>query len=517
MGSRVPRLAAPTAAESRLMPKTQLDARGMMELAVDIMRQSVSETRPDGKATPLVGALLWTPAGDVITAYRGELRDGDHAEFTLLERKCRDRKLDGCILLSTLEPCAPGARRHPKLGCAERIVLARIKEVWIGIEDPDPTVDRKGIKYLQDNGVKVHMFDREVQERIREVNRVFISQATVRAAAANKEKRTKEVTLSPLEKAFDQSLSEDLATDALAAYRKVAGIEEPIDSPAFRRRLAAKGLLKRDGNNWTPTGFGLLLFGKEPRKHMQQAGLLGTIHFADGREELRDFVGPQVLVPAQALEWLRDKLPDPIDRTEARRQSAGKALLELAREGIVNALVHRSYDITGAKCQLIVKPETIVVKSPGGPQPPITLEQMQSFTAPMLSRNPILHFVFSRMELAEERGLGLKSMKQRAQKAGLPLPVYTWEDPYLVLTIYRTAASVVRTLEPDVLARLNQDEQAAYRFLTTTVAATSAELRGALECDERKAQRLLKKLLDLDLISREGKGRATYYRLLPRG
>ena len=26
---------------------------------------------------------------------------------------------------------------------------SRIKEVWIGIEDPDPTVDRKGIKVLQ--------------------------------------------------------------------------------------------------------------------------------------------------------------------------------------------------------------------------------------------------------------------------------------------------------------------------------------------------------------------------------
>ncbi len=52
---------------------------------------------------------------------------------------------------------APGSRAHPKLGCAERIVLARIKDVWIGIEDPDPVVDRKGIKHLQDHGVVVHI------------------------------------------------------------------------------------------------------------------------------------------------------------------------------------------------------------------------------------------------------------------------------------------------------------------------------------------------------------------------
>jgi len=62
--------------------------------------------------------------------------------------------LDGSILFATLEPCAPGARKHPKMACAERIVAARIAEVWVGIEDPDPKVDRQGIKYLQDRGVK---------------------------------------------------------------------------------------------------------------------------------------------------------------------------------------------------------------------------------------------------------------------------------------------------------------------------------------------------------------------------
>ncbi len=52
-----------------------------------------------------------------------------------------------------------------------------------------------------------------------------------------------------------------------------------------------------------------------------------------------------------------------------------------------------------------VAPDTIVVKSPGAPVPPITLEQKRSFNAPMLSRKPVLHYVFARMESAEERGL----------------------------------------------------------------------------------------------------------------
>jgi len=102
-----------------------------MEQAVAVMKQSIQEHRSDGSPSPLVGAVLVD--GTVETAARGELREGNHAEFTLLERKCVDEKLDGCILFITLEPCLN--RTHPKRGCARHIVSARIKKVYVGIED----------------------------------------------------------------------------------------------------------------------------------------------------------------------------------------------------------------------------------------------------------------------------------------------------------------------------------------------------------------------------------------------
>jgi hypothetical protein len=73
-------------------PPRTFNPRQMMEKAVAVMRQSVNEPRPDKKASPLVGAVLVKPDGTVDTAYRGELRHGDHAEFTLLERKHRDER-----------------------------------------------------------------------------------------------------------------------------------------------------------------------------------------------------------------------------------------------------------------------------------------------------------------------------------------------------------------------------------------------------------------------------------------
>ena len=131
-----------------MLGKAKFDPRKMMEKAVEVMRQSVHGPRADGKASPLVGAVLVKPDGGIDTASRGELREGDHAEFTLLERKNRAVRLDGSVVFVTMEPCAPGARNHPKPSCAERIADARIEEIWVGIEDPDPAVDRKGIKYL---------------------------------------------------------------------------------------------------------------------------------------------------------------------------------------------------------------------------------------------------------------------------------------------------------------------------------------------------------------------------------
>jgi len=287
-----------------------------------------------------------------------------------------------------------------------------------------------------------------------------------------------------------------------------------VGSAAFHRRLVQQGLLKQENGRSTPTGFGLLLFGREPRTVMPQAGLLGTIHFADGTEEPKDFDGPQVLAPEQALQWLRDKLPNPIERSAARRRQANAALFELVREGVVNALVHRDYAIEGAKCQLIVTPDTITVKSPGKPVEPITLEQMQSFDAPMLSRNPALHYVFARMELAEERGLGLRSMKARAEAAGLPLPRFAWEAPYLVLTLYRSAAGAVRDLSPEVLDHLNTDEKASWQFIVGRESVTSPVLMKEMGFDERKAQRVLKALLDSGLLRRVGRGPATRYEVM---
>lgn len=489
----------------------KFNPRKLMEQAIEVMRQSVSEPRADGKASPMVGVVLWKPDGTVEAAYRGELRDGDHAEYTLLERKNRHCKLDCAALFATLEPCAPNSRRYPKLSCAERIVLARIKKVWIGIEDPDPTVDRKGIKYLQDSGVTVHMFDRDLQEEIQKTNKVFIEQALERAAAAREEKKPKTITLSPLENAFATAEMKDFSTEAMKQYRTIAKISDTVGSPAFNRRLVQQGLLKQENGQLIPTGFGLLLFGREPRTVMPQAGLLATIHYPDGREEPKNFDGPLVLIPGQLEKWLNDKLPNVIDRSRMQRREVPPLPFEMVREAVVNALIHRDYDIRQGKCQLAVTVDTITVRSPGGPLEPITLEQLQAFKAPMLSRNPELHYVFARMDMAEERGLGIKSLRNQAERLGLPLPKYTFEAPYLVLTLYRTPEAAATTLAPEVLESLSKAEQEGWRWMATKGRAKSSQYAKAMRVEDRTARRHLNRFGELGLVRKTGSGPSTEY------
>lgn len=89
---------------------TSFDPDELMALAVAAMQGSEPERRDDDKEVLRVGAVIWRPGEAPVHACRGELRQGDHAEYTLLERKLGDAALDDAVLFSTLEPCAPGAR-----------------------------------------------------------------------------------------------------------------------------------------------------------------------------------------------------------------------------------------------------------------------------------------------------------------------------------------------------------------------------------------------------------------------
>lgn len=489
--------------------KKNIDPRKYMEMAIGVMKKSIHEPRQD-KASPLVGAVLVMPDGTVDTAFRGELRHGDHAEFTLLERKHRHNDLTGSILFATLEPCAPGSRRHPKLACAERIVLARIREVWIGLEDPDPTVDRKGIKYLQDNGVSVHMFDRDLQLIIEKENSKFLSQAKERAKDI---KGKQPAVLTILEKANKKVDLSDLSQEALTFYKEKTGFAGGITSKSFINKLYHKGLLDKEKSSFLPTGLGLILFGKAPEDFYPQIIFKATIRYPNGKIDVQDFGGPLVLIPDAIENWWKKTMPMSIDRSSAQRKRAEEFPYEPVREAVTNALVHRDYDIEGATCHLYMDEEVITVKSPGAPIPPITMTQLMQFNAPTLSRNPRIFSIFAEIGFVERRGLGMETFSAMAQGLSLPLPKYSFTDPYLVLVFSRTFKAINKQYGKKGIGVLNDQEMKGVVFIQGKKRVTKKEYAEYFRISDKSAQRHLSKFYKLGIVKQDIKGPATVYTL----
>jgi ATP-dependent DNA helicase RecG len=70
----------------------------LMEMAYHESLLSVNEH--DHKPDPLVGAILTNAEGKILaTAHRGELRIGEHCEYTLIERKLKSENLMAVIFM----------------------------------------------------------------------------------------------------------------------------------------------------------------------------------------------------------------------------------------------------------------------------------------------------------------------------------------------------------------------------------------------------------------------------------
>jgi len=132
-----------------------------MELPVAEARKCTP--KPGSKPSPKVGAVVVKGGQVLASAFRGEPPYlEEHAEFIVLERKLKDQSLTGATVYTTLEPCAEGSRKLPKIACAERLVRRYVDRVVIGMVDPDDRVSGLGQRRLTESRIQVDMFPIEL-------------------------------------------------------------------------------------------------------------------------------------------------------------------------------------------------------------------------------------------------------------------------------------------------------------------------------------------------------------------
>ncbi len=473
------------------------DPKEYMKLAVDVMKKSIPE-RKKKDPSPYVGAVLVFPDGTFETAYRGEYREGDHAEYTVLDKKNRYKDLSECWLFATLEPCAPGARNASKVSCAERIVNARISDVWFGIEDKNPKVDHGGIDHLIDNGVNVQQFLPEFHKEIEKINKSFLKWTNLKNI---KEKIKKVKSRNYLNKRVKVTSIDNLSEKALNKFLTESKRSYKSKSNKIFQELKEMDLLEYVDNTkkYLPTGNAILLFGKSPRNKFPQAAVKAKVHYSDGKIGTETFDDALVLIPDQIEEWLYKVLPASIDRSKFKAKQVPSFPVEVIREAIINALAHRNYAIEGAKIQLEVFPDKIIIKSPGEPIPPITIESLNNFTATSYSRNKKITFIFNEMDYMEESAVGMDTFRSIKKKYKLPLPVFKYDRINTVVTFPRTIQAV-KDIGSKAIKKLTNEELEGYEWIKSQGEISAKGYSTQFGVTSRTASRHLRKMLELKLI-----------------
>lgn len=137
-----------------------------MRLALQLAKRAQGETSPN----PIVGALV-VKNGRIVGKGYHKKAGLPHAEIVALEDA--GKRALGATLYVTLEPCAHFGRTPP---CVDEIIASGIKKVVIGMIDPNPLNNGKGISILRQHKIKVETGF--LEDDLRRLNEVFIKYIT---------------------------------------------------------------------------------------------------------------------------------------------------------------------------------------------------------------------------------------------------------------------------------------------------------------------------------------------------
>ena len=227
------------------------------------------------------------------------------------------------------------------------------------------------------------------------------------------------------------------------------------DSPqAWENRLANLGFLVEPGGLCSVAG--IVLFGKQPRRHLRQAGLR-VFAFSGKTKEYQARLDLIMDAPLAARFDVRDggrhviddgltekflRAIEPFITEEAdqitgglRRDKSWLYPLEAIREIVINALVHRDWT-RSVDIEVGLYEDRLEVISPGGLHNSMTVEKM--IAGRRYARNNILMEIMRDYEYVDHRGMGIRSKVLPLLKAHKhPEPSFEANEDYLKTTLYR--------------------------------------------------------------------------------
>ncbi len=170
-------------------------------------------------------------------------------------------------------------------------------------------------------------------------------------------------------------------------------------------------------------------------------------------------------------------------------------------EGLVNALIHRSYLQTGVHIQVDIYDDRLVITNPGGMYDGTEVQNLDLRHVPSKLRNPILADMFGRLRLMERRGSGIKKIldayeQQKRYTEELRPEFYTdgynffltlWNLNYAYFKAQNKAQNDAGTLS---------DREYLLLLLRENPSVTQEELASVMNISRRSVQMLMKELTE---------------------
>lgn len=252
---------------------------------------------------------------------------------------------------------------------------------------------------------------------------------------------------------------DELSEDLLRAYRQNAGAQN-----TFTNLLRARSLMLPDGRI---TNAGFLLFANAPTERFPQA----QIRIIKHRSTVRG-TGSSLNIEDDAR--IEGPIPRAIDEAASvvslwqptRRSLGATGRFEETPlvprdawlEGIVNAVVHRSYSLAGDHVRIEIYPDRIEIESPG--RFPGLADPSRPLEISRYARNPRIARVCTDLAITQELGEGIKRMFDEMRQRGLTDPAYTQTQGSVKLVL-----SGVSRIPAEVEARLPRGSAATLDLL----------------------------------------------------
>jgi ATP-dependent DNA helicase RecG len=319
---------------------------------------------------------------------------------------------------------------------------------------------------------------------------------------------------------------DDFEYRAIAEYRRLRATVNPEARElgyGDEDLLLALGAAVRQQGQVCPTVGGLILFGTPFALRRQFPMLrLDYIRVA-GREWVEDpanryesaveLQDPLLLLASSAIRHVMDDLPKAFALSEGGiyRRDIPEIPYAVVREAIVNALMHQNFR-THQPTQIIRYANRVEVRNPGS-----SLIAVERLGEPgSWPRNPRIAAVMHDVGLAENKGTGIRLMRQAMRQANLTVPLFDSDrgaDRFVVTLLVHHLLSDedIAWLASLKDCNLTDDEVRILVIVRETGAVNNSMYRDVCQVDTLTATRHLQRLRDLALLEQKGRGSGTYY------